>query len=52
VNNKYPLPRIDDLFDQIRGAKIFSKTDLRSKYHQVRIKEEDINNTMRDDFGG
>jgi hypothetical protein len=43
VKNKYPLPRIDDLFDQIRGAKIFSKIDLRSRYHQVRINEEDIN---------
>jgi hypothetical protein len=45
VNNKYPLPRIDDLFDQLKDAKIFSKIDLRSGYHQVRIKEEDINNT-------
>jgi hypothetical protein len=43
VKNKYPLPRIDDLFDQLRGAKIFSKIDLRSGYHEVRIKEEDIN---------
>jgi hypothetical protein len=43
VKNKYPLPRIDDLFDQLKDAKIFSKIDLRSGYHQVRIKEEDIN---------
>jgi hypothetical protein len=43
--NKYPLPRIDDLFDYLKGAKIFSKIDLRSRYHQVRIKDEDINNT-------
>ena len=45
VKNRYPLPRIDDLFDQLRGAKILSKIDLRSGYHQVRIKEEDISNT-------
>jgi hypothetical protein len=46
VKNKYPLPRIDDLFYQLRGAKIFSKIDLRSEYHRVRIKEEGINKTM------
>jgi hypothetical protein len=42
VKNKYHLPRMDDLFDQLRGAQIFSKIDLRSGYHQMRIKEEDI----------
>jgi hypothetical protein len=45
VKNKSPLPRIDDLFDHLRGEKIFSKIDLRSRYHQVRIKEEYINKT-------
>jgi hypothetical protein len=45
VKNKYPLSRIDDLFDQLKDAKIFSKIDLRSRYHQVRIKDEDINKT-------
>jgi hypothetical protein len=42
VKNKYPLPRIDDLFDQLKDEKILSKIDLRSNYHQVRIKEEDF----------
>jgi hypothetical protein len=37
VKNKYPLPRIEDLFDQLRGASVFSKIDLRSGYHQLRI---------------
>ncbi|KAK9133160.1 hypothetical protein Scep_012688 [Stephania cephalantha] len=41
VKNKYPLPRIDDLFDQLRGAQFFSKIDLRSGYHQLRIREDD-----------
>jgi hypothetical protein len=45
VKNKYPLPRIDDIFDQLKDEKIFSKIDLRSGYHQVRIKDEDINKT-------
>jgi hypothetical protein len=45
VKNKYHLPMIDDLFDQLKDAKIFSNIDLRSGYHQVRIKEEDINKT-------
>ncbi|XP_057990644.1 uncharacterized protein LOC131173015 [Hevea brasiliensis] len=42
VRNKYPLSRIDDLFDQLQGAKYFSKIDLRSGYHQLRVKKEDI----------
>ena len=42
IKNKYPLPRIDDLFDQLRGAHIFSNIDLIFGYHQVRIKEIDI----------
>jgi hypothetical protein len=45
IKNKYPLPRIDDIFDQLKGAKIFSKIDIRSGYHQVRIKDEDIRKT-------
>ena len=39
IKNKYPLPRIDDLFDQLKGSNCFSKIDLRSGYHQLRIKE-------------
>ena len=42
IKNKYPLPRIDDLFDQLQGKTVFSKIDLRSGYHQLRIKDEDI----------
>ena len=45
VKNRYPLPRIDDLFDQLQGKTVFSKIDLRSGYHQLRIKEEDIPKT-------
>ncbi|GJY20730.1 putative reverse transcriptase domain-containing protein [Tanacetum coccineum] len=42
VKNRYPLPRIDDLFDQLQGSSVYSKIDLRSGYHQLRIREEDI----------
>jgi hypothetical protein len=42
IKNKYPLPQIEDLFDQMRGAKIFSKIDLRSGYHQLKIRTEDV----------
>jgi hypothetical protein len=45
LKNKYPLSRVDDIFDQLNLAKIFSKIDLKSGYHQVRIKDEDISNT-------
>ncbi|KAI3796222.1 hypothetical protein L1987_38888 [Smallanthus sonchifolius] len=45
VKNKYPLPRIDDLFDQLQGARWFSKIDLRSGYHQLKVREEDIPKT-------
>ena len=42
IKNKYPLPRIEDLFDQLKGAKVFSKIDLWLGYHQLKIKEDDI----------
>jgi hypothetical protein len=45
MKNKYPLPRIEDLFDQMRGARVFSKIDLRSGYHQMRIRPSDIPKT-------
>jgi hypothetical protein len=45
LKKKYPLPRIDDIFDRLKDARIFPKIDLRSIYHQVRIKEEYISKT-------
>ena len=45
IKNRYSLSNIDDLFDQLKEAIVFSKIDLRSRYHQVRIKEEDIHKT-------
>ncbi|GKB76760.1 putative reverse transcriptase domain-containing protein, partial [Tanacetum coccineum] len=45
VKNRYPLPRIDDLFDQLQGSRVYSKIDLRSGYHQLRVHEEDIPKT-------
>ncbi|KAL5547177.1 hypothetical protein UlMin_006864 [Ulmus minor] len=45
IKNKYPLPRIDELFDQLGGSRYFSKIDLRSGYHQLRIREEDVPKT-------
>nr|GFB49450.1 putative reverse transcriptase domain-containing protein [Tanacetum cinerariifolium] len=45
VKNRYPLPRIDDLFDQLQGSSVYSKIDLRSGYHQLRVREEDVPKT-------
>nr|GFA47887.1 putative reverse transcriptase domain-containing protein [Tanacetum cinerariifolium] len=45
MKNRYPLPRIDDIFDQLQGSSIYSKIDLRSGYHQLRVQEEDIPKT-------
>ena len=45
IHNKYPLPRVDDLIDQLQGVKVFSKIDLRSGYYQLRIRELDIPKT-------
>ncbi|GKF84942.1 putative reverse transcriptase domain-containing protein [Tanacetum coccineum] len=52
VKNRYQLPRIDDLFDQLQGSSIYSKIDLRSGYHQLRVQEEDIpKTTFRTRYG-
>ena len=42
IKNKYPILRIDDLMDQLVGARVFSKIDLRSGYHKIRVKDDDI----------
>ena len=46
IKNKYPLPRINDLFEQLRGARVFSKIDLRTSYYQLKIRESDIPNYL------
>ncbi|GJZ43715.1 putative reverse transcriptase domain-containing protein [Tanacetum coccineum] len=52
VKNRYPLPRIDDLFDQLQGSRVYYKIDLRSGYHQLRVREEDIpKTTFRTRYG-
>ena len=45
IKNRYPLPRIDELFDQLRGARVYSKIDLRTGYHQLRVRDTDIPKT-------
>ena len=52
LRKKYPLPRIDDLMDQLVGAQVFNKIDLRSRHHQIRVKSEDIpKNALRTRYG-
>ena len=46
IKNRYPLPRIDDLFDQLRGVRVYSKIGLRTGYHQLRVRETDIPKTV------
>ena len=42
MKNRYPIPRIDELMDELRGSKYFSKIDLRSEYHQVKVRDQEI----------
>ena len=52
IQNRYLLPRIDDLFDQLRGARVYPKIDLRAGYHQLRVRDTDIPKTaFRTRFG-
>ena len=52
IRNQYPLPRIDDLFDQLQGVRVFLKIDLRSGYHQLKIRLEDVPKTaFRTQYG-
>ena len=46
INNRYPLLRIDNFFDQLKGARVYSKIDLRTDYHQLRVREVDIPKTV------
>ena len=45
IRNQYPLPRIDELFDQLQGSRVYSKIDLRSGYHQLKVRENDVSKT-------
>ena len=52
IKNRYPLSTIDDLFDQLKGARVYSKIDLRTDYHQLRVREADIpETTFRTRYG-
>ena len=52
VRNQYPLPRIDELFDQLQGSRVYSKIDLRSRYHQLRVQDIDVpKTTFRTRYG-